>query len=213
MILLIYLICINAFYGVWTEDEETTSPAIIYQCPNSQYFIFPCKCLSGKSNGVTILCEKANLAMLAVGISNVDLPIRNLTITNCAISKLFGDLFRNLNVSQLHATHNGIKELSDDVFSYLNESLQVLDLHGNQLEWVPTAAIHKLRNLKVINLSKNQIQIVTANTFSSLPLLEEIFLNDNNIIKMEPGSLNGLRRLERLHLHHNNIFNIEKKLF
>ena len=48
------------------------------------------------------MCENTNLASMAVGLRQADnIKIANLTITNCNVERLYGDIFRNSQIVKI----------------------------------------------------------------------------------------------------------------
>ena len=65
-----------------------------FTCP--EFGVFPCNCTAESDAGIAILCENTNLASMAVGLKQADnVKIANLTILNCNIERLYGDIFRS----------------------------------------------------------------------------------------------------------------------
>ncbi|KAF5288138.1 hypothetical protein FQA39_LY15482 [Lamprigera yunnana] len=68
-----------------------------------------------------------------------------------------------------------------------SNSLEELDLSGNQLTDVSKQSFVNLPKLGFINLENNNISKVDPDTFSHLSLLEDVLLSGNNITNLDPN--------------------------
>ncbi len=83
------------------------------------------------------------------------------------------------------------KSLPDDVFTNA-VTLQDLDLAGNELKTVPSAALRPLRTLHVLRARNNGIRVIPAEAFSDLPL-DVLDLGDNHVpLQIYPRAFCGL---------------------
>ena len=62
-------------------------------------------------------CNNTNIASLAVGLKQVRTLIHTLTIENCNMEKVYGDLFQMLTVRILEIHDTPIKDISDNTFN------------------------------------------------------------------------------------------------
>lgn len=69
-----------------------------YPCPSNKEYFYPCVCEKGGSVGIFMKCENTNLASMAVGLANVRVPIEELVLFRCNIEKLFGDVFKTVQI-------------------------------------------------------------------------------------------------------------------
>uniref|UniRef100_A0A2L2YLK1 Insulin-like growth factor-binding protein complex acid labile subunit n=1 Tax=Parasteatoda tepidariorum TaxID=114398 RepID=A0A2L2YLK1_PARTP len=201
----------------WVPPSTTTiaptEPPHVF-CPTDILTTYPCTCEKGGTEGLTLHCENANLAMMALGLGNVkDKLINSLLMTRNYVRRLKGSVLHNITISNLEVSYNKIEDIDGDVFDTLGESLVTLNLEGNNLKNVPSA-INKLSKLQYLNLANNQITVLPANAFSGLPGVKELRLDGNKINKIFPGAFNNiLRSLDKLHLQHNKIQKFERNVF
>lgn len=94
--------------GQWVE------PPPKYDCPKRP--IYPCTCLKGSEEGIYVKCNNTNIASLSVGLKQVKTLIHTLTIENCNMEKIYGDLFQMLSVKILEIRDTPIKDISNNVF-------------------------------------------------------------------------------------------------
>lgn len=78
------------------------------------------------------------------------------------------------------------------------ESLDILDLHGNQI--AALTGVSRLRALRVLNLAANSLKKLPS--LDGLIALEELNAKRNRIAKIVPEVAHA-RRLERLYLSNN----------
>ncbi|KAL1468391.1 hypothetical protein MTO96_025464 [Rhipicephalus appendiculatus] len=183
------------------------------KCPSGHTQIYPCKCARSEDDGLHIVCDDVNLAMMSRGLGNIDHPIANLTITGSSFKRLFGDVFSGLQVINLTVAHGSLASVATDVMDHFNESLKLLSFEDNALPEIPVELINKFRNLTSLNLAHNRIEVIPANAFGALNILFELRLDHNLIFKVHPSAFTGLNRLERLELHHNKMEKIERNTF
>lgn len=105
----------------------------------------------------------------------------SLDLKSDPATKIFagiGETFRNL--TQLLIVKQSTKFIFRCDFENL-EKLEVLNLNGNQIEFVPENAFWNLTNLKVLNLQGNKIKSFAAQTFENLIKLSQVNFADNQI--------------------------------
>lgn len=106
--LVLVFLCCNLSLGQWVD------PPPKYECPARP--LYPCQCLRGSDVGVYIKCNNTNIASLSVGLRQVRTLVHTLTIENCNIEKLYGNLFQLLTVKILEIKDTPIKDISDHTF-------------------------------------------------------------------------------------------------
>ena len=94
--------------GQWVD------PPPKYDCPKRP--LYPCQCIKGSEEGVYIKCNNTNIASLAVGLRQIRTLIHTLTIDNCNMEKIYGDLFQSLTVKILEIKDTPIKDISENTF-------------------------------------------------------------------------------------------------
>ena len=130
-------------FGQWIETP------VKYSCPRRQ--LYPCNCTSESDDGVQIKCNNTNIASLAVGLGQVRTLIYKLDISECNMEKLYGDIFKHKTIKILHIRDTPIKDISDNTFDGLADSLEELHLVNTWLTRVPPS-IKNLTSLKVSKL-------------------------------------------------------------
>ncbi|KAI4726998.1 L domain-like protein [Aureobasidium sp. EXF-10728] len=135
----------------------------------------------------------------------------------------------NMNWSQMTdlvrfvAADNDLDTISDDIFPDVatevamndeNEvkglqfrSVEMIDLHGNNLQTVP-AGFRWLERLTALNLSHNKLGNAIFDTIGQLETLRELKLGNNNLSGYLPQSIGRLHNLRTLELQHNKLLSL-----
>ncbi|GFS47362.1 hypothetical protein TNIN_271291 [Trichonephila inaurata madagascariensis] len=109
-----------------TSTAAPTEPPHIF-CPVNRLFTYPCTCEKGSTEGLTVHCENANLAMMSLGLGNIkDKLIYSLLMTKNYVRRLKGSIFHNITIVNLEVSYNKIEDIEPDVFDTLGESLYLL---------------------------------------------------------------------------------------
>ena len=66
--------------------------------------------------GVYIKCNNTNIASLAVGLRQIRTLVHTLTIENCNMKKIYGNLFQQLTIKILEIKDTPIKDISENTF-------------------------------------------------------------------------------------------------
>ena len=158
-----------------------------------------------------------------------------LFINNTRISFLHKEDFRGLShLEDLTLAGNSLLELGDDVFGYL-ESLEILELHCNQISKIPPFAFRGLDKLLELNLRNNKISsfdgvfmpfqksleklFVRGNYFTDakwvvqFPNLRYLYLGDNFIASIDNVSWSLLPCLEHLDIARNKLTSLKNVFF
>ncbi|KFB38898.1 AGAP000019-PA-like protein [Anopheles sinensis] len=108
-----------------------------------------------------------------------------------------GNAFRQAKIRELYVRHCGLDYLLEDAFSGLENSLQVLDLSGNNLTEVSETLFQGFDNLRYLNVKDNLLRHAdqrNASPFARLNLNRlEAFGKDN-----KPVTLDDLRSMRNL---------------
>ncbi|KAH0008102.1 L domain-like protein, partial [Aureobasidium melanogenum] len=86
-------------------------------------------------------------------------------------------------------------------------SVEMVDLHGNNLEAVP-AGLRWLERLTVLNLSHNKLGNTVFDTIGQLETLRELKLSNNNLSGYLPQSIGRLHNLRTLELQNNKLLSL-----
>lgn len=198
-------------------------PVSKYLCPKSEKSIYPCKCVSQNDNGLDILCENTNLAVLSIGLSNVAslrnvAVITDITIRHCRIFRLYGDLFYSLNAKRLKLEDMPLADLDSDLFLGLGKSLKELYVHSDNRSNVTSLAFAKwLTDLSVLSIDKHRMIKLSTDTVESIgsrALLERLSITGGLVtVTIEPNSFETLRKLKFLSLRDNGLRELKRNQF
>ncbi|XP_028360025.1 toll-like receptor 11 [Phyllostomus discolor] len=168
-------------------------------------------------------------------LSASDLPdsgllhLDSLYLVGTGVEKLPENVTGYFGLRALDLGRNQIQNLeAEDLLSC--RSLELLSLHANGLQLIPSSflsalpqlqrlnlSVNKLgptlvlpeglvsSSLRALDLSHNELCILPYKAFSSLPQLQELWLSGNNISNLSSESLEGLRWLKTLDLSWNQI--------
>lgn len=125
-----------------------------------------------------------------------------------------GNLFEVFSIRSLSLRGLGLRSLNRNAFKKCCEnSLEYLDLSGNQLKRVDRSALSRLQALQVLNLTANpQIQFANDNFYENSQL-KQIYLASNNIEYLPEKIFNNLHRLSVVDLSNNNLRNVDACTF
>ncbi|PIO52660.1 leucine Rich repeat-containing domain protein, partial [Teladorsagia circumcincta] len=84
-------------------------------------------------------------------------------------------------------------------------SLELLDLHGNNMEHATMGNFGGMPNLRFLDLSHNHLSILPTGVFTFLHNLKSLSLANNSITELSANLLRGLRTLKSLRLDGNRI--------
>ncbi|XP_060640199.2 toll-like receptor 13 [Anolis sagrei] len=154
--------------------------------------------LNMRNNHVSVLFPGvlANLGKLRI----LDLGGNNIRqLTNASFEGL-----RNL--SNLYLDSNHIERISHDLFSPVEDTLQVLDLKGNKIYYIsmkpdgppPFVNLHKVYDLKLQAQQPYGLKIIQPRFFQGLTSLRDLYLSENKLLYVAPNAFDDLRRLRYL---------------
>lgn len=97
----------------------------------------------------------------------------------------------------------------------LNSDMQVLDLSGNSISYLPREAFRSvgLINLQKIHLRRARIRDVHKDAFKELTILIEVDLSENEISFLDPETFSGNGRLKVIYLNGNLLKNLKEAQF
>ena len=117
-----------------------------------------------------------------------------LALFSNGISSILADSFRGLGkLIRLDLSKNRLVMIK----GWLKDlnTLEFLDLNGNQLEVIADDAFDSLTKLKLLSLGGNKIEILTKKMFQNNKELESVNLGKNRIREIEVGSFANLGKL------------------
>ncbi|XP_054163982.1 toll-like receptor 6 [Oppia nitens] len=164
--------------------------------------------LAGLS-GLTILDMSANqlVALPPKFFQSVSTSLTELYLQNNSISVLPPGLFNQLGqMVLLDLSHNEITThwINTDTFSDLIRLIQ-LDLSHNRLSRIDAQTFRNQYSLEVLQLHHNEIETIADNAFQSLYNLHTLVLSHNRLQRIDSLSLSGLHVLNMLALDSNKL--------
>ncbi|XP_054718663.1 leucine-rich repeat neuronal protein 1-like [Uloborus diversus] len=161
------------------------TPLASGQCPWSRELVdlhTDCVCAYSNSQRLSIQCSPVNFTKLVSTLrsSVMGIPIDLLYVSNSTIEILANNSFDGLRIQSLHLSKSKVREVEDEAFSDLEESLTSLNLQDNLLREVPIESLKRLSHLQMLDLSHNLIQRVDDDAFKGLPL-STLKLSDNKL--------------------------------
>lgn len=139
--------------------------------------------------------------------------LRELNVSGNLLTQiLLNSLLHNFENLQILDLSNNILEAlggdsNDELFNYstFKSSLQVLDVHNNQISTLDSAWFSKMTKLEVLILNTNHLVIIPANVFSNSTNLIQLDLSHMPKLKyIDQDAFSGLNNLHTLILSHNN---------
>ncbi|XP_055927658.1 leucine-rich repeat-containing protein 24-like [Argiope bruennichi] len=167
------------------------------ECPS----VCSCKWKNGKQTaectgkGLTVIPSDLNAATQVIDISRnsfTEIPSRSFQQKGL------------VNLQKIFISECGIKNIVSGAFFQLRNLVE-LDLSGNKLKTIPTAALQDCPNLRRLQLAQNPIGQIGSGVFPSLPHLTNLGLANCRIKHLQPGALDGLSNLESIELNGNQL--------
>ncbi|OXB66267.1 hypothetical protein ASZ78_014002 [Callipepla squamata] len=81
--------------------------------------------------------------------------------------------------------------------------LELLMIHGNDIQNIPNGALKDLVSLQVFKISYNKLKVITGQTLHGLSSLMRLHVDHNRIEFIHPDAFNGLTSLRLVHLEGN----------
>ena len=156
-----------------------------------------CLCKTGppERQTLSIQCQRVDFPHLIGAMQEhaQDVVISALLVHNStSVGPTLSDfLFKNLKIISLQISHCGVREISDNAFRGLENTLQNLNLEGNELRHIPVDSLRLLRLVSLLDLTENRIHFAPDNAFVTLRL-KTLKLGGNNVTL----SANALRGQE-----------------
>ena len=182
-----------------------------FQCP--EFGLYPCLCTGESDEGIVVKCENTNLASMAVGLTQAKVKMANLTISNCNIEKLYGDVFRSNEITKIVIEDTPIKQIENDTFIEVGQYIKEIHLINTRLNSFPYGAFQSLAEVQKIKIDKSDLEEIPPNAFKGLSKLKEIQVSNSNVKTLDKAAFVGQRNLKFLRLYNNNITGIEKKTY
>ena len=209
LISILFIGVFSLVVGVHGYAEYQQPPA--FQCP--EFGLYPCNCTKESDEGIVVVCENTNLASMAVGLKQAKVKIANLTIINCNIEKLYGDVFRTIEVTKLVIEDTPIREIANDTFIEVGKYIKELHLINTRLNTFPYGALQSLTEVHKIKIDKSDLEEIPPNAFKGLSKLKEIQVSNSHVKTLDKAAFLGQRNLKYLRLHNNNMTKIVEKTY
>nr|AJE28352.1 toll-like receptor [Procambarus clarkii] len=145
-------------------------------------------------------------------------PVTSLFLRNCSLGQFSGspleylkglkvlDLSKNMGLSveelkellvplagahleQLFLSNNNYIMVPTAALEQVNETLQMLDLHGSAFECLDNTSFPLMANLKTLNLMYSRINVIRYDTFQGFPALQELNLDGNGLMTVPSEAL------------------------
>ena len=110
-----------------------------------------------------------------------------------------------LRIRRLELIGLGIRSIAESAFEAISPDLQVLHLHDNELESLPSGVFRTLLRLGQLQLHNNRLTQLSDGVFSGLVNLVYLTLNVNRISSVDPATWYALPELRVLILEDNRL--------
>lgn len=167
------------------------------------------------TNLLLLTADSVNLTMGLLGIPAKDLQnLKGLSVGGNRLRHVNDGWFNAYpSLTSLNLDNNDIRELSQDAFSGLEETLRTLELNGNKLKKVPREAIQHLKKLESLELTHNHIKKIYARSFNSSKQLVTLNLRGNGISDISPYAFEEMPNLEEIDLRENSLITLDENTF
>ncbi|KAM7285353.1 leucine-rich repeats and immunoglobulin-like domains protein 1 [Ixodes scapularis] len=163
-------------------------------------------------------CRGHQLLMSVMPLIDKELGVpRNETvdaveITVGSLHSLENGSLSSASLQTLRVLESNLTEVAPGAFVGV-ASLRCLDLSGNELASVPTAALQDLANLQSFKLARNRIVELASDSFDNVTSLVELDLRQNSISSVAVGTFYHLPSLLTLELSGNNLTTFDSSPF
>lgn len=171
-----------------------------------------------KLNEITFQAFKTHLEKIDLSQNSIDeLPqclfnrttrIKAINFDKNFITHVPSDAFSGMSIVHLVLSYNHIRNISNDAFTSLENSLEYLDLERNFLTTIPSA---------IYNLNKLRYLYFTSNAISSVDVLpatlKVLSLSSNNFTRIPVEVLINCTELSYLNMGYNKLTHIDANTF
>lgn len=113
--------------------------------------------------------------------TNRTLRIKDFNLDSNKLSSLPAGIFDRVDIKRIHLSSNLLKNVDDDAFRGLEDTLEYLNLENNDLPSVPIA-VSQLRKLSYLYLANNDIRNISSDAFQEFAEnLRALSLATNNL--------------------------------
>ncbi|XP_073988034.1 chaoptin-like isoform X2 [Rhodnius prolixus] len=162
--------------------------------------------------------DKLDLGENSIGqvsqlLFNGTLQVRDLNLELNKLVSVKGGVFKGTELGRVYLSQNRLKSISEETFAGVENTLEYLDIGGNQLQIVPKA-LTRLKKLKYLYIPSNNISRIDNETFDNFSsTLSALSLSDNLLESIPYESLAACRKLSHLNLGYNHIMQITEEDF
>ncbi|KAK9509987.1 hypothetical protein O3M35_004866 [Rhynocoris fuscipes] len=162
--------------------------------------------------------DKLDLGENSIGqvsqvLFNGTLQVRDLNLELNKLVSVRGGVFKGTELGRVYLSQNRLKSISDETFIGVEDTLEYLDLGGNQLQIVPKA-LARLRKLKYLYIPSNNISRIDNDTFDNFSsTLSALSLSDNRLEAVPFEALAACKKLSHLNMGYNHIMQITEEDF
>ncbi|CAL1276409.1 unnamed protein product [Larinioides sclopetarius] len=145
--------------------------------------------------------SKNNLNNLPENLFERQKQLRILSLAYNEMEQILGDIFKATTIEQLDLSFNNLEEFPEDSIFHIKDTLQYLDLTGNEIESLNFSSITSLQSLRYLSLSRNRLILPSSAEELQLPNLMTLDLSHNSIKELPAWVANNLpNSLEELNL-------------
>ncbi|XP_023230823.1 chaoptin-like [Centruroides sculpturatus] len=138
--------------------------------------------------------------------------INKTFLTGNPIEIINENAFKDTNIKELYIDNCEITTIHPNSFDGLDNSLQVLDLHLNNISIFPQSALKILNKLKNLNIAENRINLFPNNAFQNIRKnLQQLDVSGKYMVTLSFTELSSMYNMRRLSLNgiHGNILSKE----
>jgi len=165
---------------------------------------------------LTLTLQNNPLLRLASGILQPLARVTQLDISNCGLNEVPETVTALPALQILRCSRNRIAAIHAAAFVASAATLQLLELSGNSLTSVPSAALLPLTLLQSLDLSDNSIGVLPARAFVAPGQPSSLFslvLNACAITTVDGAAFAGLTAMQQLYLQGNSIRELSEATF
>lgn len=139
--------------------------------------------------------------------------LRILDLNANRLTALPINAFTGSSIEYLDLAMNRLQTLLPPVYININQTLQTLDLLGNNIVSISSDSFSNIRNIRRLILNNNPLWNIPGDAFRFLDNLADLFMGSIGITELNPGWFETLPSLESLHIQQNNIGEIPNGIF
>lgn len=206
------------FCKVQCEDSESINNLIFKNCffPNEKLsndwltIKYPITSLTLEENSLSSIEEKSFS-------QSIFKNLKSLSIIKTRISKLSKFIFNELGgLKSLTIRDNPIKEVEENLFENISESLETLVLDGsikNSSIFINMMRGKQLSKIQLLSLQGNYLENLPENFLKNTPNILSLYMDCSNIKIIDENLFKSTRKIQQIFLNNNEIKTLPKNLF